>query len=163
MRRSLYALCTPPVLLIAAAHAPALAQSTPATLKGRLIDTAGEGLPAVPLQISSKSQPSGNKSALTDIEGNFRVPLLPPANDYFIKVDYPGFATIELGPLDLDPGKITVQDVTLRSTTELSETINVEARGNTVDVESTRTSTNFNSEFIEGLPIIGHNFQDILV
>jgi outer membrane receptor protein involved in Fe transport len=163
MRRSLYALCTPLVLLIAAAHAPALAQSTTATLKGRLIDTAGEGLPAVPLQISSKSQPSGNKSALTDIEGNFRVPLLPPANDYFIKVDYPGFATIELGPLDLDPGKITVQDVTLRSTTELSETINVEARGNTVDVESTRTSTNFNSEFIEGLPIIGHNFQDILV
>ncbi|MGH9870684.1 MAG: TonB-dependent receptor [Candidatus Polarisedimenticolia bacterium] len=163
MRRSLLATSVILLVLLAAGITPAPAQGTSSVLKGRLVDTAGEGLPSVPIHLTSKSQPSGNKSVVTDIEGNFRVPVLPPANDYFIKVDYPGFATIEVGPIDLDPGKTTIQDVTLRSDTELSETISVVGHGSIVDLEENRISTVFNSEFIEGLPIIGHNFQDMLV
>src|SRR5262245_17628982 len=103
MRRSLLATSVILLVLLAAGITPAPAQVTTSVLKGRLVDTGGEGLPSVPIHLTSKSQPSGNKSVVTDIEGNFRVPLLPPANDYFIKVDYPGFATIEVGPIDLDP------------------------------------------------------------
>src|SRR5262245_56162704 len=88
-----------------------LAQATTATVKGRVVDTDGTGLPGVVVVIKSKQQPSGNKQVVTDIEGNYRIPLLPPAGDYFIKVDYPGFAPMELGPLDLDPGKTTVADL----------------------------------------------------
>ncbi|MCI0545201.1 MAG: TonB-dependent receptor plug domain-containing protein, partial [Actinobacteria bacterium] len=53
-------------------------------------------------------------------------------------------------------------DLTLRSDAETTETIVIESRGNVVDTESAKTSTSYNAEFIEGLPIIGHNYQDIL-
>ena len=44
-----------------------------------------------------------------------------PANDYTLRVDYPGFAPLEVGPLDLDAGKTVVQDMTLRSDAETTE------------------------------------------
>ena len=138
------------------------AQAVTATVKGRVVDTDGAGLPGVVIVIKSKSQPSGSKQVITDIEGNYRIPLLPPANDYIVTIDYPGFARLEYGPLDLDAGKTTVADLTLRTTEEMTETIKVESRGNVVDTESTKTSSSYNAEFIEGLPIIGHNYQDIL-
>ncbi len=136
--------------------------STTATVKGRVVDSDDAGLPGVIVQIRSGSQPSGNKQVPTDIEGNYRIPLLPPANDYMIKIDYPGFAPLELGPLDLDTGKTTVQNITLRTDAESTETITVESQGNIVDTESTKTASSYNAEFIEGLPIIGSNYQDIL-
>ena len=138
------------------------AQQITATLRGKVADTDGVGLPGVPVAISSATQGSAGKTVMTDIEGKFKFQLLPPANDYFIKINYPGFAPIEVGPIDLDPGKTTVQDITLRTAQELTETVEVVAHGNVVDTESTKTSTTFNTEFIEGLPIIGRNYQDIL-
>jgi outer membrane receptor protein involved in Fe transport len=138
------------------------AQQITATLRGKVIDTDGVGLPGVPVSVSSGTHGSAGKTVMTDIEGRFKFQLLPPSNDYFIKINYPGFAPIELGPVDLDPGKTTVQDVTLRTSAELTETVEVVAHGNVVDTESTKTSSTFNTEFIEGLPIIGRNYQDIL-
>lgn len=137
-------------------------QAVTATVKGRVVDTDGTGLPGVVVLIKSKSQPTGNKQAVTDIEGNYRIQLLPPAGDYLIRVDYPGFAATEVGPLDLDPGKTTVVPITLRTTAETTEVITVESKGNIVDTDSTKTTTSYSAEFIEGLPIIGHNYQDIL-
>ncbi|HKY34176.1 MAG TPA: carboxypeptidase regulatory-like domain-containing protein [Candidatus Polarisedimenticolia bacterium] len=158
-----FAVTFPVLTLVLGLAIPVLhAQATTATVKGRVVDTDGAGLPGVVVLIKSRNQPSGNKQVVTDIEGNYRIPLLPPANDYTLRVDYPGFAPLEVGPLDLDSGKTVVQDMTLRSDAETTETIVVESKGNIVDTESTKTSTSYNAEFIEGLPIIGRNYQDIL-
>jgi hypothetical protein len=40
--------------------------------------------------------------------------------------------------------------------------ITVVHKGSIVDTDSTKTTTSYNAEFIEGLPIIGHNYQNIL-
>ena len=138
------------------------AQATTSTLRGRVVDTDGTGLPGVVVVVASRTQPSGNKQTATDVEGNYRFQLLPPASDYMIKVNYPGFAKMEVGPIDLDAGKTTRADLTLRSAEETTETITITDYANIVDTDSTKTSSNYNSEFIEGLPIIGHNYQDIL-
>lgn len=140
----------------------ARAQGTSAMVKGRVMDEGGTGLPGVVINIESPGVGGGNKTSVSDVEGNYRIPLLPPGNDYIIRIDYPGFAPVEVGPIDLDSGKTTVVDVTLSSDSETTEIIKVESHGNVVDTESARTTTSFNSEFIEGLPIIGHNYQDIL-
>src|SRR5882672_2904254 len=100
--------------------AGAFAQATTATLKGKVVDTEGTGLPGVPVTVASRTHGDAKKTVMTDIEGNFKFQLLPPANDYTLNVNYPGFAPIELGPLDLDPGKTTVQDITLRSQEEMT-------------------------------------------
>ncbi len=144
------------------AGTPLLAQSTTAVIRGRVTDSAGVGLPGVVVAIRSADQPMGNTQAITDLRGNYRSRPLPVANDYLLKVDLPGFASVQVGPLDLDAGRVVVQDLVLRTQAESTETVVVEGRGSTVDTESTRTSTSYNAEFIEGLPIIGHNYQDIL-
>src|SRR5262245_32567234 len=93
----------------------ALAQSTTATLKGKVYDKGGTGLPGVPVTVVSRSHGDAKRTLMTDIDGNFKFVLLPPAGDYTLNVNYPGFAPTEVGPIDLDPGKTTIQDVTLRS------------------------------------------------
>ena len=139
-----------------------IAQGTTATLKGVVVDTDGAGLPGVPLTVTSKSLPDSKRTVVTDIEGRFKVHLLSPANDYFLSINYPGFAPIELGPIDLDPGKATVQGITLSSSEQLTQRVDVLAHGSIVDTENTKTSSSFDTEFLEGLPIIGRNYQDVL-
>jgi outer membrane receptor protein involved in Fe transport len=122
----------------------------------------GDPLPGVPVTVRSASRPEAARTSVTDLKGRFRFQLLPPATDYFLLVNYPGFATTEVGPIDLDAGKTTIQDIELRLTDELTERIEVTAHGNIVDTQSTRSSTTFNTEFVEGLPIIGRSYTDIL-
>ena len=160
--RRIFSLLTALLVIQGLGLSMVLAQGTTTTVKGRVVDTDGSGIPRVIVSISSKKQPSGNKSVPTDIEGNYRIPLLPPANDYIIRIDYPGFAPLEVGPLDLGVGRTTVQNITMRSDAETTEVIRVESRGNIVDTESTKTSSSYNAEFIEGLPIIGGSYQDVL-
>ena len=150
------------IVLAALLVSGAFAQATTATLRGKVIDTDGSGLPGVPVTVNSRSHGDAKKTVMTDIEGSYKFQLLPPANDYTLSVSYPGFAPIEVGPIDLDPGKTTIQDITLRSQEELTQRVEVVAHGSIVDTESTKTETTFNTEFIEGLPIIGRSYQDVL-
>jgi len=46
---------------------------------------------------------------------------------------------------------------------DVGETIQVVAAGDVVNTESFSTSTTFSSEFIETLPILGRNYQDVLI
>ncbi len=49
-----------------------------------------------------------------------------------------------------------------QGSTEVGETIQVVAAGDVVNTESTSTSTTFSSEFIDGLSILGRDYQDVL-
>ena len=80
--------------LSALAVSGVFAQATTATLKGKVIDTDGVGLPGVPVTIQSSTHGSAKKTVMTDVEGRFKFQLLPPANDYYISVSYPGFASM---------------------------------------------------------------------
>lgn len=156
--RLIAAFCLTCICAVSAAHP----QEVTGTLRGVVYDAAGAPLPGVPVTVGSKSRSEVSRTALTDLKGRFKFPLLPPAVDYFLAVSYPGFATTEVGPIDLDAGRTTIQDINLRLVEELTERIVVTGHGNLVDTESTKTSTTFNTEFVEGLPIIGRNYRDIL-
>ncbi len=138
------------------------AQEITATLRGKILDSESAPLPGVPVLVSSRSRGEARRTVITDLEGRFKFVLLPPAMDYYLFVNYPGYAATEVGPIDLDAGKTTQQEIRLQAADLLTERIQVTAHGSIVDTESTKTSTTFNTEFIEGLPIIGRNYQDIL-
>jgi hypothetical protein len=104
-------------------------------------------------------QPAGTVS---DDKGRFRFISLAPAQDYVLTAELSGYAKVEIGPIDLDPGKTTAQNVTLVPASEATETVTIVAKGDVVDVASTKTATVFNSEFIEGLPLMGRRYQDVL-
>jgi hypothetical protein len=144
------------------ASGPARAQGTTAALKGTLTDRDDEPLPGIPITVTSATHGSASRTSLTGIKGTFRFQLLPPAGDYMLSIKFPGFAHTVVGPIDLDPGKTTIQNIMLSAADELTERIEVTAHGSIVDIENTKTSTTFNKEYIEGLPIIGRSYLDIL-
>ncbi len=153
-------LMLPALLLLAPPSA--FAQEITATLRGRILDGEASPLPGVPVLVSSRSRGEARRTVITDLEGRFKFVLLPLAMDYYLFVNYPGYAATEVGPIDLDAGRTTQLEIRLQAADQLTERIQVTAHGSIVDTESTKTSTTFNTEFIEGLPVIGRNYQDIL-
>jgi len=150
------------LVLHAAGISFASAQMTTAVLRGRVIDREGTGLPGVVLLVTSERQPSGNSQAVSDIEGNYRIAPLPSADDWHIRIDYPGFARTEIGPVRLDEGATTVVNVTLSTDAETTDVVHVVDTGDIVETDSGVLVTHFDTEFIQGLPLIGHSVQDLL-
>jgi len=139
-----------------------LAQGTTAVLTGQVVDKEGQPMPGVTVTAMSNKSAMAPAGTVTDAKGRYRLTPLTPSDDYVLTVELPGFAKVEVSPIDLDPGKTTTQNITLVPSSDQLEKITIVAKGDIVDVASTKTATVFNSEFIEGLPIIGRSYQDIL-
>jgi outer membrane receptor protein involved in Fe transport len=161
LRRLFTHAVTLPLLLLLGA-APALAQAT-SSLKGRVLDESGEPLPGVVVKLANPSAPVGKPVMITDLDGHFFFPSLPPGREYTLTASVPDYATVVAGPLELKAGRETRLDLTLRKSSDLQETVRVEARGDVVDISTTAVETAYNSEFIEGLPLVGRSFEDLLV
>ncbi len=65
------------VLICLMAAGNLMAQSARGGIQGTVMDTAVERLPGVTVVISSESM-QGTRSTVTDTNGNFRFPLVPP-------------------------------------------------------------------------------------
>jgi outer membrane receptor protein involved in Fe transport len=148
--------------LIFALAPPASGQNTLSVLVGQVVDVNGNPMPGVTITLTAKSKAMAPAGVVTDASGNYRIAPLAPGTDYLLVAELPGYARVEVGPVDLSPGKTTTVNLSLLSTSETTERVEVIARGDMVDLGSTKTSTLFRSEFIEGLPIIGRTYQSIL-
>ena len=65
------------VLICLAVAGNLMAQSARGGIQGDVMDTANEALPGVTVVISSESM-QGTRSTVTDVNGEFRFPLVPP-------------------------------------------------------------------------------------
>ena len=100
----------------------ASAQLTEATLKGVVTDTSGKVIAGSP--VNTKSESTGqNRSTVTDGNGAFVVPELPPGA-YTISVTAPGFKTFEQKGLPLSVGQTTQLNIQLQ-VGEVKEVIEV--------------------------------------
>ncbi|MCQ8205473.1 carboxypeptidase-like regulatory domain-containing protein, partial [Vibrio parahaemolyticus] len=91
----------------------------------------------------------------TDPEGRYRIAPLPPRRDYRVSADKAGFARVEIAPVELDPGRTTTLDLQLRPASGATARVEVEGKGDAVDLGSNRTSTVLTAGFLEALPILG--------
>ncbi len=134
----------------------------PATLAGRVVDSKGDGMPGVALTLTNPALSMPPVVMRTDGEGQFVFASLPPGDGYEIAASVPDYATIVAGPLRLTPATVLRIVLTLETSSALQETVRVEARGAIVDLATTSTGTTYSAEFIEGLPLVGRQFEDIL-
>jgi len=159
-RSTVRGLCLGAMLLISfAAHGQS---GTQAVLTGQVVDQDGKPMPGVTITAHSPSSAMAPAGTVTDDRGRYRFNALRPGNDYAVVAELPGYAKVEIGPIDLNPGKTTTQNISLFPATETTTTVQVTAQGDIVDVASTKTATVFNTEFIEGLPLLGRSYQDVL-
>jgi hypothetical protein len=141
---------------------PAAFASTHTLLTGRVADASGEPLPGVTILVRNPAL-SVEVGAVTDRMGRYCVPGLPPAAGYRVRASLEGYATLEFSDLDLSAEGAVTLDFTLRPARDLQERVEVRGRPEIVDTESVTTSTTFNAAFLEGLPILGRDYQDILI
>ncbi len=136
--------------------------ASPATLAGRVVDSKGGEFPGVLLTLTNPALSVAPMTRVSDADGQFSFDALAPGDGYEVTASVPDYAKIVAGPLRLTPATVLRIVLTLETSAALEETVRVEARGAIVDLATTSTGATYSSEFIEGLPLVGTQFEDIL-
>ena len=158
MRRFSFLLLT--ALLALSIAVPVMAQGT-GGIKGTVLDK--DGQPVVGATVSvTNTDLNINMGGLTDAKGEFRIAPLPPGKGYTLTVAFPTMGKISQPDIEVPANKMLVVPITLRPSKELTEQIKVTGTSDVVDTERTDVSTTISSEFIDALPILGRNYQDVL-
>jgi len=156
-----------PLCLLLAAFLLAIpataAAQTAGAIRGAVTDAAGQPIEGVIIAVGSASVGVTGRGAVSDSLGRFQVGSLPPGGDYQIGATYPGFASVSLTDVEVSAGHVTNVVFTLQKDSEaLREHVEVRAQAPIINLQETTSSSRFTSEFIDSLPILGRNYQDLL-
>ena len=133
------------------------AQSSTATLSGTVMDEAGAVIPAVRLTLLNLST-ALQRHAMTDDEGSYVVPLLPPGR-YNVTAQRNGFGTVEVRSVVLNTGDQLSLRIKLK-VGEIGESVTV-IEDPVSFQESAAVGTVINRHFVENLPLNGRSFQSL--
>jgi len=117
---------------------------------GTIADDEGTPLPGVTVTLTSPAL-MGEKSIITDVEGQYRFPALRPGL-YAVKASLPGFTTVIREEIRLTTTVRLTVDMTLRVST-IEEEVTVIAESPTVDVKTSETSSvTLSDEMLRAMP-----------
>ena len=117
---------------------------------GTTADEEGAPLPGVNITISGPNI-MGDRTAITDANGRFRVPALRPGV-YSVKAELPGFNTVIRKEIRLHTGTRLTTDITMGIAT-LEEEVTVIAESPTVDVKTSETaSVTLSDDLLRAMP-----------
>jgi hypothetical protein len=144
------------VLLALVCAAPLAAQETTGAIEGVVKDSGGAVLPGATVEVTG---PSGTITAVTDEEGNYRFPRLPPGA-YTVRASLDAFKPITQEKVVVTVGATARVEFSLPLAT-LTETVEVTATSSTIDLRTPATATNISRERIEYVPR-GRDFTDVI-
>ncbi len=136
-------------LMLPAAAVGQTVGATTGAINGKVVDASGAVLPGVTVTISA-AQMQGIQTALTNEEGSYRFPGVPPGT-YRVAYELPGFRTVVREAIRVTLGFTATLNVTLE-VSGLEETVTVTGQSPVVDVSSTKTSTNFDFKELASIP-----------
>ncbi|MGD8540621.1 MAG: carboxypeptidase regulatory-like domain-containing protein, partial [Candidatus Aminicenantes bacterium] len=117
---------------------------------GTVLDEEGTPLPGVTVTLSSPDI-MGEKTAITDADGRYRFPALPPGV-YQVKAELPGFATVVRERIRLYTTVRLTIDLAMK-TSAIEEEVTVVAESPTVDVKTSETSSvTLSDEILRAMP-----------
>lgn len=129
------------------------AQETQGVILGTVRDAAGKPLPEARVHITSPTL-LGERVLITDANGNFRQPLLPPA-DYTVTASKSGFVGTK-AMFHLNAGDNKRQDLALKLIPKQGEAVvEVIASAAQVDKTETVTKTSMSAEDVENITGFG--------
>jgi hypothetical protein len=126
------------------------AQQTTATITGRASDASGGLLPGVTVAITSPAMIGGERTTVTDGQGNYQFSLLPPG-EYRVVMTLSGFATLTIERVAATPGATMTVNGRLE-VAGLEASVTVVSQTPAIDVKATTIATNWDQEKLQDLP-----------
>jgi Carboxypeptidase regulatory-like domain/TonB-dependent Receptor Plug Domain len=137
------------------APTPACAQTT-GGIEGRALDPSGAGLAGVQVEARSSSL-QGVRTAITDANGGYRLPGLPPGT-YTVRASLKAFTTVEK-TARVSLNFLATADFILEPS--LEESVVVSGETPTIDLQSAATGTTYPATVLRRIAII-RNYADIV-
>ncbi len=136
----------------------AVAQEKSGLIEGIILDDSGAAVPGATVTASAPGLPR-DQETVTDTTGAYFFPALPPGL-YVISASKTGFSTYKQRNVQVVLGSKVIVNMKL-SVGSVSQTVEVSDSAISLDVTSSRTSTNITQESISGLPKT-RNFNSLL-
>jgi hypothetical protein len=123
-------------------------QARTGAIYGTVTDPDGNPLPGVTVELTSSV--TARMTAVTDVDGSYRFPSLPPGADYVLRFTLQGFQPVVREGVSVLVGVNTRVDVTLRP--GAVEEVVVRGAVPVVDVKSTKVAVNLSRDVLQELP-----------
>jgi len=146
------------ILLLGTGSAFAQSQVSSADIRGTVTDRTGASLAGVTVTVTHIDK-GMLRQVVTDQSGQYAAQLLPPAADYQIKAELPGFATQIRKGLSLTVGQSVIIDFKMEVSGTATEVV-VTAATPLVETERSQQSNVVEAKEIQSLPINGRNYLD---
>ena len=143
--------------VVLACMAPATGQTVSSTLRGKVTDLSGLGIPGVRI-VAMETATSFAREALTGPDGTYQLSLLRPGS-YQVSAELPGYGRGIRRDAELGLQATLVVNFTLPPA--LEEHITVSGDPPLLDLNTTGLITRLNRETIESTPIDGRNFLSL--
>src|SRR5258705_12383830 len=134
------------------------AQGATATLSGTVTDQNDAVIPDVSISVINIAQ-GFQRSATTNGEGAFVVPLLPPGN-YIVKAEHAGFTPTEVRDVVLNVNDQVAMKIHM-SVGKISQSVEI-VDGAALINESPTVGTVVDRQFVANLPLNGRSFQSLI-
>lgn len=122
---------------------------TTGAINGKVTDKTGAVLPGVSVTISSPSL-MGTQSNVTDAQGLYRFPALPPGV-YKVVYELAGFAKLDREGVRISTGFTATLDAEIE-VASVAESVTVIGGSPVIDTQATHINTNFDSATLAALP-----------
>ncbi len=148
------------VALIALIAGPVFASTQEGSMSGDVLDKGGNPLPGVTVTIKGPAM-QGEKMAVTDAEGKWRIPLVPVGAMYEVTAFLDGFQRVIQTEITVNIAANSRVDFTMvEGTGDLGE-ITVTAEAPLIDSKKTSISETITYEFMEDIPT-GRSYFDAM-
>src|SRR3989441_8579496 len=127
-------------------------ESASSGIVGQVTDSTRGALPGASVTVTNTGT-NAQRTAVTDIEGRFTIPNLPPAT-YQIRVELSGFQTAELNDVTLRNGEIARPNVVL-GLASVAENITVTGLSPLLQTTNASVTQTITQKQIEDLPVAG--------
>jgi hypothetical protein len=157
MRSPHYILSTLFLLIVSVNVAEVFAQAdiSSSTLKGKVLDQAGDAVAGATIDVVSAERGVG-RTAASDDEGIYRVPLLQPGV-YEVRVEAQGFRPQVIQNVVLTVGQLAALNVELQLG-EVNAELTISSTQTLIETERTQQSDTIERRQIENLPNLSRNF-----
>ncbi|HEY7790581.1 MAG TPA: TonB-dependent receptor [Vicinamibacterales bacterium] len=142
------------VLLVVAARAASAQALDAATIRGRVLDQTGAGIPAVAVT-ATNAETGQTRQTSTDQGGYYSLPGLPLAGEYQVAFAKSGFADKTVGHVGLRAGETADVNVTLLASGGTSQ-VTVYGTTSGIRSDTAQIGTRLDAQKIQNTPLVGH-------